>query len=67
MNNVKRLLAFLWEFVIGDDWRIALAVAVAMLLTLALSNSGATVWWLLPAVVASILTTSVWAVARRRG
>ena len=25
MTRVQQLLRFLWDFVIGDDWRIALA------------------------------------------
>lgn len=64
MSRLTRLLRFLWDFVIGDDWRIALGVAVALVATLVLSNDGLTVWWLLPAVVAVMLGVSVWSVAR---
>jgi hypothetical protein len=66
MNRVRQLLKFLWDFVIGDDWRIALAVAVALLVTLVLSNNGVAAWWLLPLVVAAMLSASVWAVARKQ-
>ena len=65
MTRVQQLLRFLWDFVIGDDWRIALAVAVTLLVTLVLSNDGVTVWWLLPLVVLVMLSVSVWSVARR--
>jgi hypothetical protein len=65
MNRVRQLLKFLWDFVIGDDWRIAFAVAVALLVTLVLSNNGVAAWWLLPLVVAAMLSASVWAVARK--
>jgi hypothetical protein len=66
MNRVRQLLKFLWDFVIGDDWRIAFAVAVALLVTLVLSNNGVAAWWLLPLVVAAMLSASVWAVARKQ-
>ena len=66
MKRLKALLRFLWDFVIGDDWRIAAGVAAALLLTLVLANNGATVWWLLPVVVLVMLSVSVWGVARKR-
>jgi hypothetical protein len=66
MNRVRSLLRFLWDFVIGDDWRIAAAVALTLAAMLVLSNSGVTVWWLLPLVVLVMLTVSVWGVARSR-
>ncbi len=66
MTRVRQVLRFLWDFVVGDDWRIAMAVAVGLVLTLVLSNNGVTAWWLLPIVVAAILTVSVWTIARKR-
>jgi hypothetical protein len=67
MSRVRQLLKFLWDFVIGDDWRIALAVAVALIVTLVLADNGVTAWWLLPLVVVAMLSASVWAVARKQG
>ena len=66
MNRLRTLLRFLWDFVIGDDWRIAAAVAVTLVAMLVLSNNGAAVWWLLPLVVLTMLGVSVWGVARKR-
>jgi uncharacterized protein YlxP (DUF503 family) len=63
MKRLAKFCRFLWDFVVGDDWRIALAVAVALLLTLVLSNNDITSWWLLPLVVAMVLSVSVWSVA----
>lgn len=65
MTRFQRLLRFVWDFVIGDDWRIALAVVSALLLTLLLSNDQITSWWLLPLVVALTLSASVWGAARK--
>ena len=67
MTRIRQLLRFLWDFVVGDDWRIAAAVTVTLVATLVLANNGATVWWLLPGVVAVILSVSVWGAARKRG
>jgi hypothetical protein len=66
MNSARRFGRFIWDFVIGDDWRIALVVTIALLATLVLANNGIAVWWLLPAVTAAILGFSVWSVARKR-
>ena len=51
---MKTLAVFVWDFVVGDDWRIAAGVGVALALT-------ATVewWWLLPLAVAGLLALSV--------
>ncbi|WP_249021121.1 hypothetical protein [Conexibacter sp. S30A1] len=66
MSRIRALLRFLWDFVVGDDWRIAAAVVVALAATLVVSESSIPVWWLLPLVVVVILSISVWDVARRR-
>ena len=66
MSRVKGFLTFLWDFIVGDDWRIAGAVAAALVVTLVLSNNGVAAWWLLPVVVGAILSVSVWTIARKR-
>jgi hypothetical protein len=66
MTRVRQLLRFLWDFVVGDDWRIAVGVAVSLVLTLVLSDNGITAWWVLPLVVIAMLSMSVWGVALRQ-
>jgi hypothetical protein len=65
MSRITQFRRFLWDFVIGDDWRIALGVTVALIGTLVLSNNGVTTWWLLPIVVMLMLSISVWGIAVR--
>jgi hypothetical protein len=67
MTRVRAFLRFVWDFVVGDDWRIAAVVVIALIVTLVLSNNSITAWWLLPAVVLVMLSVSVWTVARRSG
>lgn len=66
MSRVSSLLRFVWDFVVGDDWRIAAAVAATLVVMLMLSDAGAAVWWLLPAVVLTVLGVSIWGAARAR-
>ena len=46
-------------FVIGDDWRVAARIAVALLATWGLVEAGVAAWWLLPVAVATILWVSL--------
>jgi hypothetical protein len=59
VNAVRRLGAFWWEFVIGDDWRVAAGVAVALGGSAALAATGEPAWWLLPLAVAALLYVSL--------
>src|SRR5207244_3174118 len=48
MNALRRFGAFWWEFVVGDDWRIAVGVVVALAACAAVAASGAPAWWIVP-------------------
>ncbi len=65
MTRLTNFGRFLWDFVVGDDWRIAVAVVIAMGVT-AIASGGLAAWWILPLFVAVILTVSVFSVARKR-
>ena len=62
-----RLARFAWEFVIGDDWRIAIAVVVALAVTAIVAGAGASAWWILPVATAVVLALSVWRAGRATG
>lgn len=53
------LPAGIWEFVVGDDWRTALGIAVALGLTALLAAAGLAAWWLLPVAAMALLRSSV--------
>lgn len=66
MKQLRAFARFWYDFVIGDDWRMALGVVAALAATWAVSRSDVAAWWIVPAVVAVLLPVSVWRVARRR-
>jgi hypothetical protein len=64
MGRLRGFGAFWWDFIVGDDWRIAVGVVVALALTAALSDGGITAWWVVPVLVLGMLATSVLGVWR---
>ena len=59
MKHVVAFGRFWWNFVVGDDWRVAVGLAVAFFLTWVLTHHGVDAWWLLPLAVALLLAGSV--------
>ena len=59
MNHVRAFGRFWWDFVVGDDPRLAAGVAVAIVVTWLLVHEGVDAWWLLPAAVALLLAESL--------
>jgi hypothetical protein len=54
-----------WKFVVGDDWRTAVGVVVALAATGAVTAVGLASWWVLPVAVAALLGRSLQREARR--
>ena len=68
MRYVRSFVRFWWNFIVGDDWRVAAGATVALGATYLLSHNGVNAWWLLPAGVALVLIESLRrAVRPRRG
>jgi hypothetical protein len=59
VNHLRAFGRFWWNFVVGDDWRVALGIAVALGLTWLLAHWGANPWWLLPVAVVLVLAESL--------
>ncbi len=60
-----RVIDVVLDFLIGDDWRTAAGVLLALAITAGLSRAGVSAWWLLPVAVVLLLPLSVLRVARR--
>jgi hypothetical protein len=64
VNRIDAFGRFVWDFVVGDDWRIAVGVVIALGLTAVVAGAGVSAWWILPVAVAGVLSISVWRAAR---
>jgi hypothetical protein len=64
IRRLRAFGAFWYDFVVGDDWRVAAAVVAALLLTVGLSRTSLPSWWVLPAAVGLILPWSLWRARR---
>jgi hypothetical protein len=65
MKRLRAFGAFWWDFVVGDDWRVAAGVAAALGATAVLANHDVPAWWLMPVAVALILAGSLRRATRR--
>ncbi len=66
MSRVEAFGMFVWEFVVGDDWRIAAGVTVALAVTALVAGAGVAAWWILPLAAGGLLAGSVWQAAKSR-
>jgi len=66
MRYVIGFARFWYEFIVGDDWRVALGVAAGLALTAVLTQDGVAAWWLLPVAVAVTLFGSLRRATRPR-
>jgi hypothetical protein len=48
-----------WEFVAGDDWRVALGIVAMLAATAVVAALGLPAWWLSPIATVAILHRSV--------
>jgi hypothetical protein len=66
MTRVEAFFAGVWEFVVGDDWRTALGVVLALALTALLADAAIAAWWVMPPAVIGVLALSIRRAARDR-
>ena len=67
MSRIGAVLRGVWDFVVGDDWRTALGVVVAIGLTAAVAAAGISAWWVMALAVPLLLGLSLRRAARRSG
>jgi hypothetical protein len=59
MRRASAFLAGVWEFVVGDDWRTALGVVLALAVTALLADAPIAAWWVMPPAVVALLALSI--------
>jgi hypothetical protein len=70
MTRARGILLGVWAFVVGDDWRTAIGVALALGVTAIVAAADVTAWWIMPPAVLALLALSLRRAARgasRRG
>jgi hypothetical protein len=59
MSQVRAFFRFWYDFVVGDDWRLALAAVAALGLTALAAQASTAAWFVAPLVVAGFLALVV--------
>jgi hypothetical protein len=59
LNALRRFGRFWWDFVVGDDWRVAVGIVAGLAVCAAVAASDVPAWWILPAAVAAVLYVSL--------
>ena len=59
MSRLRAFGAFWYDFVIGDDWLVAVGVIIGLAGTFGLDEAGVTAWWLLPLLLVILLPLSL--------
>ncbi|HEV7850840.1 MAG TPA: hypothetical protein VGP27_05685 [Mycobacterium sp.] len=65
MRRLRRFGAFWYDFIVGDDWRVALTVALALATTFVANRlTGAALWWIVVAAVGAVLPLTIYRATR---
>ena len=59
-SRVRASGAAVWDFVVGDDWRTAVGVVMALGVTAVAAGAGLAAWWITPVAALGLLAASVW-------
>jgi hypothetical protein len=59
VNRIAAFGRFWWDFVVGDDWRAAVGIVVAIGATAIVAAAHIAAWWLLPLAVVAVLYLSL--------
>jgi hypothetical protein len=59
MKYVESFFRFWYDFIVGDDWRVAAGVVCAIAATVFAVDRGHNWWWLLPLAAGALLSMTV--------
>ena len=60
MRRLKAFGMFWYDFLIGDDWRVAVGVVLALAVTAAVAHTSVPAWWIVPVAVTLLLPFTAW-------
>jgi hypothetical protein len=67
IGKLRAFGAFWYDFIVGDDWLVALGVLLALAITYAASRvTDAPVWWIIVVAVTILLPLSIFRATSRR-
>src|SRR5215471_5789040 len=65
MRLLRRFVRFWYDFIVGDDWRLAIGVVLTAVVVSVGTHLGTNVWWLAPLAIGAALGSSVHVAFRR--
>jgi hypothetical protein len=65
-RRLKAFVAFWYDFLIGDDWLVPVAVIAGLAAAYGLAHAGLPAWWPLPVAVGVVMPASLWRAMRRK-
>jgi len=66
MNYLKAFGRVSYDFIVGDDWRLAIGAVAAITAMYVAAHNDVNAWWLLPVVVPTLLCVSLLHASRPR-
>ena len=66
MKYFVGFVRFWYDFIVGDDWRVAVGVVAALAITAVLAHHDVAAWWLMPVAVLATLAGSLRRATRAR-
>lgn len=65
MNRLKSFAMFWYDFIVGDDWRVAVGVVIALVATYGVSRTSVPAWWIVPVAAVILLSASLLRATRK--
>jgi len=59
VNALKTFGRFWYDFIVGDDWKLAAGAIACIALAFFATHHDVNVWWLVPLAVAALLSVSL--------
>ncbi len=67
MRYAIAVFRFAYDFLVGDDWLVAVGIVSAIALTALIADRGVAAWWVMPLAVIALLVGSLRRALRAAG